>query len=263
MRKLNVTILIGVLAALVGFVLVFGYGRNVDKRVADGKATTTVLVANEALAAGATPADLARKLVATKVPKAYVADGALTDLDAVKGKVLLGPVAKGGQLTRSQFGQPAAAGSVRPGKGRVALAVGVSLTPGVARYITAGSSVDVFVTYTQAAAAQPTGSGTDSQATIAGLTKLFASNVKVLSVTVAAPVDDANKKNGGSLGTSSQTSTGEVVAVLDVTPADAEKLVNAATLGKLYLALSSLDGTGTTAHRTTGVTPKDVVDSNR
>ena len=255
MRKLNITILVGALVALLGFAIVFGYGRNVDQRVADGRETTMVLVAKEGLLAGATPAELAGKLVAMPVPSAYLAEGALTKLDGVTGKVLLGPLPKGGQLSASMFGEPASAGAVRPAKGRVALAVGVSLTPGVARYITPGSTVDVFVTY--GGASQQQG---QSSADIGGLTKLFASNVTVLSVSVAVPPASGNKSRDEQA--NQNANNGGVVVVLDVLPADAEKFVNAATLGQLYLALSSVDGKGT-EHRTKGAKPADVVGSNR
>ncbi len=146
MRKLNVTILAGLLCALMGFVLVFAYGNRVDDRVADGRETVDVLVAAQGAAAGMTPAELGEVLVTRQVPRLYVAEGALSDLDDVVGQVLLGPLAKGAQVTAAQFGAPDVAGAVKPAKGRVALAVGVSLTPGVARYVTPGSAVDVFVT---------------------------------------------------------------------------------------------------------------------
>ncbi len=191
------------------------------------------------------------KLTATAIPQAYVADGAIDSLDNVKGQVLLGPLPKGGQLTSDQFGNPNNAGSVKPSKGKVALAIGVNLTPGVARYITPGSKVDVFVTYS-------TTGGDNEQV---GLTKLFLSNVKVMTVSIAALQASTNKDSGDNNDGSQQPDT-QVVAVLDVLPGDAEKLVNGATLGQLYLALSSAEGDGE-VHKTQGATPNDVVGSNR
>lgn len=253
MRKLNVTILVGVLVALLGFGLVLAYGSNVDQRVADGKKTQPVLVASQSLAAGASPGDLASQVTSQDIPTAYTAEGALTELKDVEGQVLLGPVGKGGQLTRSMFGQPVNAGAVKPSKGNVALAVGVPLSPGVARYLTPGSSVDVFVTYQSGAA----GGGKNGAGLSIQRTKLFVSDVKVMSVTVAIP---AETKSGT---TTSTTGSTEVVAVLDVTPTDAEKIVNATTLGTIYFGLSSVDGKGQSHTTPLGVTPDDVVVSNR
>lgn len=249
MRKLNMTIVAGLLVALLGFVLVFAYGSRVDSRVAEGKETVSVLVAASAATAGMTPAELGAVLETREVPRLYVAEGALSSLEEVADQVLLGPLAKGAQVTAAQFGAPGVAGMVRPTPGRLALAVGVSLTPGVARYITPGSRVDVFVTYESAAA---TGDGVNPTAQ---RTKLFATGVKVMSVSVAQREEAAE-------GEGAPQEAGQVVAVLDLSPADAEKVVNAATLGSLYLALASDEGEPE-KHTTTGVTPEDVVGSNR
>lgn len=240
MRKLNITILVGLLVALVGAGLVFAYGNNVDSRVADGKTTVKVLVAGSELALGASPADLTDQVVTKDVPAAYLAEGYLTALSDVTGQVLLGPVAKGAQLTRTAFGQPGSAGAVKPSKGNDALAVGVDLTPGVARYVTAGSSVDMFVTYAGGGAR----------------TKLFASGVRVLSVTIATPVDKQDR-------TSASSPVSQVVVVVDVDPRLAEKIVNATTIGRVYLGLSALGGKADAHTTPTGANPDDVVRSNR
>jgi Flp pilus assembly protein CpaB len=258
-RKLNTTILIGLLVAAVGFVLVFAYGNNVDQRVADGKATVDVLIASEALTAGSTPGDLEEKLEVKPIPNEYLAEDAIKDLDEVEGLVLLGPVPKGGQLTKAQFGQARDAGAVKPSKGNVALAVGVDLTPGVARYITAGSTVDVFATYSSGSST----ANTPGERDIAiKRTKLFASNIKVMSVTVAEVPDDDASDDAADAATTADT-TVEVVAVLDVSPAEAEQIVNAQTLGEIYLALNSVDGKGEDHKTPTGVTPEQVVTANK
>ena len=257
MRKLNVTVLIGLLVAIMGFGMVFAYGSRVDDRVAEGKRTVPVVVAVAALPVGAAVSSLTEKQVAVRqVPAAYVAQGALADLTSVKDQVLLGPVAPGAQLTATQFGTPGATGVLAPAKGRVALAIGVALTPGVARYITPGSAVDVFVTYgaTGGGGGQGggQGGGTGGGTAQAGQTKLFASGVGVLSVSAAGAATDGGAAGGGD---------GQVVAVLDLSPREAEKVVNAATLGQIYLALASKsDGA---PHKTDGATPADVLGSNR
>lgn len=263
MRKLNTTILIGLLVAGLGFVLVFAYGSNVDDRVADGKATVEVLVATQPLAAGSTVSDLDGKVETRKVPKAFLTSDAVRTLDDVKGLVLLGPIPQEGQLSKASFGQARGAVAVQPSKGNIALAIGVDLTPGVARYITAGSTVDVFATYTSGSQTSSANQG-DQKDIAVKRTKLFVSNIKVMSVSVAEVPDDNAGNDADQTTSQRQESIVEVVAVLDVSPAQAEQIVNAQTLGQIYLGLNSIDGTDGQNHKTpTGVTPEQVVTANK
>lgn len=264
MRTLNMTIAIGAIAALIGAGLVYAYGQNVNERIAEGRATVAVVVATEDLARG-TPAEALEDSVEVRaVPRAYVAAGALRSLEDVAGEVLAGPVAEGAQLTRAQFGSPQELALLQPSLGHVAVAVGVDLSPGVARYLQPGSFVDVFVTYDQLATASTT-TGVAVQPVnrrASNRTKLFISGARVLSVTVAPTTEREEDRPAGAFGTGGSTTvtTDGVIAVLDVSPRDAERLVNATTLGQLYLALSQEDAKHTTPR---GVTPDDVVRANR
>ena len=250
MRKLNLAIALGLVLALVGAAMAFAYGRTVDDRIADGKRMKTVLVATQPLAAGTKAGDLAESVETKKIPVAYAAKGTVSSLDQLPDMTLLGPVPVNGQLTASAFGRPQDLGVLKPSKGNVALAVGVELVPGVVRYIKAPSVVDLFVTYPER-----------SDATSSGVTKLFATGVRVLSVTVAPPPE--TKQGDGTSDDSANGTTSrndQVVAVLDVSPDTAERIVNATTLGKLYLGLSSAKEQHLTP---TGATPNDVVQANR
>jgi pilus assembly protein CpaB len=246
MRKLNIAVALGVALAVIGAGVTFAYGRSVDSRIAGGKRTKTVLVTTRQLEAGTTVADLGTGVERRAVPAAYVARGALASLDSVAALALLGPVPSGGQLTRAHFGKAADVGRLEPTKGNVALAVGVDLVPGVARYISAPGLVDLFVTYPETNDAKPSSSRT----------KLFASGIKVLSVSVAPGTSDEDEDEAG---TGSGRSADQVIAVLDVAPTDAERIVNSSTLGKLYLGLN---GTGQQHSTPGGATPDDVVRAN-
>jgi pilus assembly protein CpaB len=252
MRRLNISIVVGIVVAVLGAGIVVAYGQSVDKRIASGKQSVAVVVADADLAAGTPAGDVTRQVHVEQVPASFVADGALSSVDALmsdlpKDSVLAGPVPTGGQVTSSDFADAATAGHVRPAAGHVAVAVQTDLSPGVARYLSVGSMVDVFATYhdvrNQHGKLTPASSRT----------KLFASGVKVLAVSVAqASSDESQATDTGAL-------TDKVVALLDLTPADAEKLVNATTLGEIYLA-----DTMTGGHKTpTGAVPTDVVGSNR
>ncbi|HET6908684.1 MAG TPA: RcpC/CpaB family pilus assembly protein [Mycobacteriales bacterium] len=258
MRKLNASIVIGIIVAIIGASSVVAYGRSVNHRIADGKRTQSVLVADHALVAGSSAAALKGDVHTMQVPGAFAVDGAIASLSNVAdGQVLLTAVPKGGQLASSSFGDPAEAGRLAPAVGDVALAVQTDISPGVARYLTAGQLVDVFVTYNDVrnASGKPTFAS--------DRTKLFVTGVKVLAVSVAqAPTQTTSGHSVFSNASSAQQSQmlqDKVIAVLDLTPTDAERLVNAQALGSIYLGYT-LKGGDTTP---TGVIPDDVVRSNR
>jgi len=250
MRKLNVSIVVGVIVAVLGAGIVVAYGQSVDKRAASGKNAVSVLVADGDLAAGTPASEVASSVHLAKMPSAYAVDGALSDARSLTSTVgshavLTGPVPKGGQLSRSSFAETAVAGHVKPAIGHVAISVETDLSPGVARYLSVGSLVDVFATYHDVRDANGKLTKASSR------TKLFASGVKVLAVSVAQePSGDRND---------STALMDKVVALLDMTPAAAEKLVNATTLGDIYLAETQSGHDNTAA----GAVPTDVVSSNR
>ncbi len=248
MRKLNVTIILGVLVAVIGAAIVIAYGRGVQNKVADGKATVPVVVVTQDVPAGTPVTSLGTVTKISQVPKAYVATGALRTLqDAPAGATLLAPLTTGTQLSKAVFGTAgqAAASALRPAAGTVALAVQVGLTPGVARYVGPGSTVDMFLTYA-AKGAPGAASGP--------MTKLFASGVKVLSVSAAAPITPVAGQPAQAAPT---VAPDNVLAVLQADPELAQRIVSAVQTGQIYLAL---DAAGDGAHATSaGVTPESVL----
>ena len=127
----------------------------------------------------------------------------------------------------------------------------------MARYVSPGSAVDIFVTF--AGGGGETAGGTAGTSSLTDRrTKLFASGIKVLSVSVAPPQPVAVR--GGRGGPAQETPSSLVIAVIDVSPTEAERIVNATTLGKLYLGLST---TGAQHKTPTGATPNDVINANR
>ena len=254
MRKLNASIVIGLIVAIVGAMAVFAYGRNVDRRLVKGQQPTSVLVADSTLSAGSTVDDVRGHVHVAQVPAAFVVADALHSLsDVPAGNVLTSVIAEGGQLSRASFSDPATAGRLRPAIGHVALAIQTDLSPGVARYLSPGQLVDVFVTYHDV-----TTDGKPSYAS--NRTKLFVSGVKVLAVNIAQ-AQTQTKSSHSTFGAASEQSQlqDKVIAVLDLRPIDAERLVNADILGSVYLGYTVAGED----HTATGVTPDDVVRSNR
>lgn len=250
MRKLNLSIVVGVIVAVLGAGIVVAYGQSVDRRIAGGKEAVNVLVANGDIAAGTPANEVAGKVHVEKMPKAYAVHGAVSDVQTLlssvgRQSVLTGSVPQGGQISSSSFAEAATAGHVRPAPGHVAISVETDLSPGVARYLSVGSLVDVFATYHDVRDASGKLTAASSR------TKLFASGVRVLAVSVAQEPAGESRAQSAML-------TDKVVALLDMTPIAAEKLVNATTLGEIYLA-DTASGHDTTP---TGALPTDVVKSN-
>ena len=251
MRKLNLSIVVGVIVAVLGAGMVVAYGQSVKKHADSGKDMVSVLVANSELTAGSPASDLSSQVHVAKVPLAYVVHDALSNTGALtslpQGSVLSGTVPSGAQLSQNNFADTATAGHVSASPGHVAISVETDLSPGVARYLAVGSKVDVFATYHEVRDA------TGKLTAASSRTKLFASGVKVLAVSVAQ--EPSNSQNS----TDAQMLSDKVVVLLDMTPAQAEKLVNATTLGDIYLA----DTTGSNDRTAKGAVPSDVVASNR
>jgi pilus assembly protein CpaB len=255
MRKLNITVIVGIIVALIGAGLVFVYGHNVDNKISDGKRTVDVLVADQALGAGMTASSVASHVHVAHIPSAYVVKGAIPATSSLSSPqaasaVLVGAVPQGGQLSINDFAAAASSGRLTPSKGDIALSISTPVTSGVARYLQPGQMVDVFVTYNQGG-----GSSSGGANSVASRTKLFASGVKVLSVSVAQP--SANGTSSSNTNTSSPD--GGVIVLLDLSPTNAEKVVNAVTLGSIYLAYTTNPNDKTP----TGATPSDVIRSNR
>jgi Flp pilus assembly protein CpaB len=220
-----------------------------------------VLVATSPVPAGVSAEALASVTETQDVPKAYLVDSPVSSLNDEAGQFLTTGLAEGSQISTLFFGdQPiVSAAAVQPHKGRVALAIQVGITPGVAKYVSPGSTVDMFVTYGGAGATSS--STTTSQLaglSVGGQTKLFASGVKVLSVTPATADTSADTEAAAS--TSTVSPGDNVIAIVEVDPGLAQKIVNATTLGDIYLALTAKNDTHKTSR---GATPSDVVKSNR
>jgi len=265
MRKLNMMIIAGLIVAVVGAAVVVVYGRSVDNRIANGKETVRVLVAKTSIPAGESAEALGTLTEPRDVPRHYLVVSPLASLSDVSGKFLTSPIPAGGQLSSLLFGDtPTSNQAVAPTRGNVALAIQVGLTPGVAKYVAPGSTVDMFVTYQSVGSIQASGTVTATSPTTARVnfkagslaqqTKLFASGVKVLSVTPAS----ANRASDGS--DQATVSPGDqVIAVLQLTPRLAQKVVNATTLGSIYLGL---DAVGDVHSTSSGATPRQVVTSS-
>lgn len=256
MRKLNITVIVGIVVALIGAGIVFVYGHNVDNKISSGKHTVAVLVADQTLGAGMTAGDVVSHVHVAQIPDAYVVKNAIPAASSLSSSqassaILVGSVPQGGQLSYTDFAAAGTSNRLAPSKGDIALSIETPISSGVARYLQPGQMVDVFVTYNQGGGSSSGGGALST----ASRTKLFASGVKVLSVSVANPSTNGTNTNGSN----TSAPDGGVIVLLDLSPVNAEKVINAVTLGSIYLAYT----TNTSDKTPTGATPDDVIRSNR
>jgi Flp pilus assembly protein CpaB len=168
----------------------------------DGPPTITVVRATTRLDGGTTLSDSGVAVV--RLPATAVPEDALTDVAAVVGRTLLGPVAKGSVLTELDLLTPKATRA-----GQVVAPLRLA-DPGVAALLRSGDRVDVL-------AAAPEG----AEATV------IARRVQVL--TVPAPVAESGLGPGGS--------EEDALLLVEVDAATATRLAQAAVSAELSVVL--------------------------
>ena len=256
MGRRTVAIIAAIILALGAAALVWWYSSSVRTNVSEGEVTQAVLVAAEDIPARTTGDAIVQKGLAqtVQVPQRLVAPGALLDVSALQGKVLTSAVAKGQQLVDSQLGTPETEGAVyRIKKGMRAISVPIDRARGLGGEIQAGDKVDILATFeyekinraaantmlllSQAESDRIKAETEFDPATSQGdVTRVALQQIEVLSIDSLAATT-----TGGGLTGSADTGVDEPVITLMVTPADAEILVFAEELGKLWFALVPSD----------------------
>lgn len=228
---LAAAVVLGVLAA----VLTGRYLASLERGVSAKDEPVEVLVAQDALAKGMSAEELIeRKLVApVKVPRRYVAEGAVSAVSTLQGKVLAEEVSKGEQITQARFRYPREAGlAFTVPEGHVAVAISSDAVKGVAGLIKPQDFVMVVATLDPGPDGKP-------------LTRVILDKVRVLavgqSVGAEAAATEGQRTGGGGLAAASarQDQAGPVASTvtLALTPKDLEKLVFAEEKGNIRLAL--------------------------
>lgn len=232
-RRILIVLAALVLAGLSGVSMLL-YARGVDQRALDGRRAVTVLLADKAIKAGTTGAEIRRSGLAHPVvmPAGSVPEGALTGMDAsLDALSLTSDLAPQQLLLRGLFGsgRTSSAAVVGVPVGQLAVTVDVALAPGVAQKVAAGDKVTVFATY-------PKGKPPQEQQTRVLLTSAMVISTSEGQPSDVTPTPTASKRS------TQQQNRGSYPATLAVSPADAPRLVHAAQTTQLYLGLLG-DGT--------------------
>jgi pilus assembly protein CpaB len=239
------TIAAVVLAAIAG-VVVWKYVSNADSRAEKNKHLVSILVAKNRIARGTTFEQILAgndvknvKLPEDSLPPNYILPGNNPALLAkYKGRVAATDIYAGTPIVADQFVKAShvvnpVAGDIP--KGKEAITVSLDQTHSVGGFLTPGDKVNIILNL--AVKDVTTNSGGDAART----TAFLLSGVKVIAVgtttilpstTPAAAASDV----GVTTTTQAPTQLGSLIT-LEVTPRQAEQIVQATTVGTMYLSL--------------------------
>lgn len=218
---------VAVLTALFGTGLVYAYASSADSRALEGQEPVEVLVAVKTVPAETVAAQAQEDglLALRQLPRSAVPAGALTDLDAVGGKVTEGTIFPGEVVLAGKFVDPTVTGALSiPGD---KLAVSVELTDAgrVAGFVVPGSEVAIFNTHDKPGA--PAGTAEKATRLLLPRATVLATGPTSTRGEAATPGDE----------TGEETPVATSVLTLAVDQAGAEKLVHATQTGTVSFAL--------------------------
>ncbi len=234
MRSRLVILAIALVLGLLAAALTGRYLQSLERGVAAEDQPIEVFIAVGDLPKGSAAEQLLadQLIVRQSIPRRYVADGAVSAVGSIEGKVLAESVSNGEQITQARFKFPSQAGlaySVPPGY--VAVAISNTAVKGVAGLVKPQDHVMVVATFDP---------GPDGEA----VTRVILRNVRVLAVgqSVGAEAPQTTQTGGGgivggqSAAANEQQATASTIT-LALSAAELEKLVFAEEKGSVWLAL--------------------------
>jgi pilus assembly protein CpaB len=245
MGRRLVAIFAAAIVALLGVTAVLLYARGADDRAVASQEPVNVYVVQSVVPAGTTLKDAVQNglIVKTSVAAKGQPVGALTGVDGSNGGLYaVSDIQPGEYVLSARFGvKPVGTKAIEVPAGMVAVSVALSDPARVGTFLTPGSKVVLYDTYTPVAATSASSSSTASTtAKAAGpRTQVLLDDVLIIAMGEASltPVEaPANAKDGAA----TEPVRGALMTVA-VTPADATRLVQGISTGSLYAALRGTD----------------------
>jgi pilus assembly protein CpaB len=231
MGRRVMAVLAAVVVALIGVVSVLFYASGADARAVADQRPQTVLIAAKLVPSGTSAADAVAQglIVPTQVATKGLPAGALSKVDNATGKLLaLSDIAPGEFVLASRFGTtPMGQKAIDVPNGQVAVSVALADPARVGEFVTPGSHIVIFDTYSSSAVVTAAGGGKQTRVL---LDDVLVIAVGSTSLTPAAPVS----------GQSQAAAPGTLVTVA-LTPDTATKLVHGIQTGALYAGLRGTD----------------------
>ena len=200
--------------------MVYLYAQSADARAREGLEMRRILVAAEDIPEGTPVAQAETNLwfQSREINAEAVVDGALSSIDPIRDQAALVDIYAGEQILSDKFGSAEEASGLVPLTERnLAMTVSLGDPQRVVNFVTPGSSVAIFLT-------GPTREGEEG-------TSLLLDRVRV------AGVGDSTSPPETPTGGQQAAQTPSALLTLDVTQAQAQKIIFAQTQGALYLGL--------------------------
>lgn len=234
MKRRIIAASIAILVAIVSSFLLLGYVSGADHRAMAGMQTATVLVVTTVVPKGTSAAGLQDLVAARKLPVKAIADGAISNLSQITGRVANTQLEPGEQVLATRFSNPTSLNTdhtIQVPKGQQELSVQLEPQRVAGGNLAAGDRVGVFISV---------GSSADKAQTHMALHQVLVTRVQAPpSSTSSSNTADA-QKNG-----SNTIPTGSLIITIAVTARQAEQVVFAAEYGHLWMSLEDKDSSNT------------------
>jgi len=241
MGRRLVAIFAAALVALLGAVAVLLYAKGADSRAVAAQQPTNVYVVKTLVPAGTTLKDSVQNglIIKTSVAAKAVPAGALAGVDSSNGGLFaLSDIQPGEYVLNDRFGvKPIGTKAIEVPAGQVAVSIALADPARVGTFVTPGSKVVLYDTFTPTTKADSSSSSSDTQAAVS-TTQVLLDDVLVIAMGEAS-LTPAQASTGED-GEAAAPVVGALMTVA-VTPADAVRLVHGIQTGSLYAALRGTD----------------------
>lgn len=243
MGRRIVAIFAAALVALLGVAAVLLYAHGADARAIASQQPVDVYVVKSVVPSGTMLKDAVQNglIIKTSVAQQGRPAGALTGVDGSNGGLFaLSDLQPGEYVLANGFGaKPVGTKAIDVPAGQVAVSISLADPARVGTFLTPGSKVVLFDTYTPVDTSSSSGGGSSSKS-VSQRTRVLLDDVLVIamgqaSLTPAAPA------TAGASGSSTAAPVPGALMTVAVSPADAVRLVHGLQTGSLYAGLRGTD----------------------
>jgi pilus assembly protein CpaB len=235
--------------AAVGTIAIVAYVRGAEDRALEGEKVVQVLVVTDEVPAGTPAEDLGDRVKLERVTEKVKADGAVTTVTALKGKVASATLVPGEQVVERRFIEASAfrarGAAVAVPDGFLQTTISVSPDRAVGGILTPGSTVAVTMSFAGSAGGDddPTTVGEDDGGDVTHVTlrKVLVTNVQADDTGARDDEEDDSSDSDATEVEPGDAPGGHFLVTLALSDVDTERLVFAAEFGTVWLSIEPND----------------------